>query len=211
MFVQPHIRESLGIARLMTPNGKMPNIRRMRAHTLEFIRNGARELSTKQRGDVKRLASDVKQRKESWARSDGRWATAVHESGHCIGALICGVKFSVATITPDGDTLGSVKLYGTSRSCPRDVLVAVLTGPLAQAKAEGKRDIRLVGGDLRIVGEQLRRSGSREHAEALYYDARATAAKLVDSNWAAIDAVARQLVNDKWLDEDKVAVIVRSR
>ena len=210
MFVQPHVRESLGLARLMTPNGKVqPDIRLMREHTRQFIRNGSCQLPPKQRGQAKQLAADIQQRKASLARTDKRWLTSVHEAAHAVAALERGVKFSVANITPDGETLGSVKLYGTSRSRPKDVLVAVLAGPLAQAKAEGKSDIRLAGGDLRIVGEQLRRSGNREQAEALYYDARAAATKFVDSKWTAIDAVARRLVNDKWLDESKVAAIVR--
>ena len=73
-------------------------------------------------------------------------ATAIHEAGHAVAAILLRQKFKYATICPNEDSLGRVMLLVSSprsmadrairRRLQRDLILAV-AGPIAEALYEG--------------------------------------------------------------------------
>ena len=59
--------------------------------------------------------------------------TAYHEAGHCVMAILCGAKASIASITSEQEYLhGQVEIHWPSRSSVADQLATVLAGPVAE-------------------------------------------------------------------------------
>jgi len=59
--------------------------------------------------------------------------TAYHEAGHCVMAIICGAKASIASIAPDEEHLhGHVEICWSADSSIADQLAVVLAGPVAE-------------------------------------------------------------------------------
>lgn len=59
--------------------------------------------------------------------------TAYHEAGHCVMAIICGAKASIASITSEEEYFhGQVEIHWPSRSSVADQLATVLAGPVAE-------------------------------------------------------------------------------
>lgn len=59
--------------------------------------------------------------------------TAYHEAGHCVMAIICGAKASIASIAPDEEHLhGHVEIRWSAGSSIADQLAVVLAGPVAE-------------------------------------------------------------------------------
>jgi len=59
--------------------------------------------------------------------------TAYHEAGHCVMAIICGAKASIASIAPEEEHLhGHVEIRWSAGSSIADQLAVVLAGPVAE-------------------------------------------------------------------------------
>lgn len=59
--------------------------------------------------------------------------TAYHEAGHCVMAIICGAKASIASITPEEEHLhGHVEIRWPAGSSIANQLAVVLAGPVAE-------------------------------------------------------------------------------
>lgn len=59
--------------------------------------------------------------------------TAYHEAGHCVMAVICGAKASIASIAPEEEHLhGHVEIRWSAGSSIADQLAVVLAGPVAE-------------------------------------------------------------------------------
>jgi hypothetical protein len=59
--------------------------------------------------------------------------TAYHEAGHCVMAIICGAKASIASIAPDEEHLhGHVEICWSADNSIADQLAVVLAGPVAE-------------------------------------------------------------------------------
>ena len=62
-----------------------------------------------------------------------QFRTAYHEAGHCVMAIICGAKASIASIAPEEDHLhGHVEICWSAGSSIADQLAVVLAGPVAE-------------------------------------------------------------------------------
>jgi hypothetical protein len=59
--------------------------------------------------------------------------TAYHEAGHCVMAVVCGARASLASIAPDSDSLfGQVEIHWHSRPSLIHELSVILSGPVAE-------------------------------------------------------------------------------
>jgi ATP-dependent Zn protease len=142
-----------------------------------------------------------------------RDAIAYHEAGHAVACIKLRVRVRKATIIPvDADVLGHVShanVYGGVRldietsdrarlRAERDILIA-LAGDAAERKFCKRR--RFGGGAdyERAVDAALHLCSSAKATEAFVNWLAVAAADLVESQWAAIERVAKALIERKTL------------
>ena len=148
--------------------------------------------------------------------------TAYHEAGHCVMAIICGAKASIASITPEEEHLhGHVEIRWSAGSSIADQLAVVLAGPVAEMIY---RSEPLHPGLVPEWSEDwkqawtLARSSSRSSSGS---DVRCLAmleqivAKLYhtfsqDRYWAAIAAVQDLLLAHEEIDHDQIEYEVKA-
>ena len=148
--------------------------------------------------------------------------TAYHEAGHCVMAILCGAKASIASITPEEEHLhGHVEIRWSAGSSIADQLAVVLAGPVAEMIY---RSEPLHPGLVPEWSEDwkqawtLARSSSRSSSGS---DVRCLAmleqivAKLYhtfsqDRYWAAIAAVQDLLLAHEEIDHDQIEYEVKA-
>ncbi len=132
-------------------------------------------------------------------------ATAHHEAGHAVAAMVRNVQVKYATIAPSGDSVGYIRLLGrvpTQVGAMHNRGLIALAGEAAQRRFSPRSVRRHHGGSDR---EAVRRfaldaSGSAKVAQCLVDLWQAQADDLVQTRWAAIQRIAAALLERQTLD-----------
>jgi hypothetical protein len=147
-------------------------------------------------------------RNEVVAPCDTRWPTAIHESGHAVIGVLGGCRFSLASITPNGESLGRVAFHGDSK--PAERLLAVCSGPAAEAELHLQSDYRLNVTDLKLAVEDAIQLAGREHVSDVLSVAKERAKVAVRDNWGLIRLVATALIEKHRVTREQVKQIIAS-
>jgi len=132
-------------------------------------------------------------------------ATAYHEAGHAVAAIVRGVRVKHATIAPSGNSAGYIRLLGhipKQIGAMHDRGMIALAGEAAQRRFIS-RSVRQHHGesDREMVREfALRASGSAKVAQCLVNLWQAQADDLVQARWAVIQRVAAALLEKQMVD-----------
>jgi ATP-dependent Zn protease len=132
-------------------------------------------------------------------------ATAHHEAGHAVAAIVRGVRVKHATIAPSGNRAGHIRLLGrvpTQTGAMHDRGMIALAGEAAQRRFSPRSVRRHHGGSDR---EAVRRfaldaSGSAKVAQCLVDLWQAQADDLVQARWATIQRIAAALLERQTID-----------
>jgi len=128
-------------------------------------------------------------------------ATAFHEAGHAVAALVLDRPVVKVSIQPDRDRLG-ICAFGKAVFRPsqdwleREILIA-LAGMAAEARHTGEYDREAAGRDLRYARELLmQRAGSERQAERLERRMLSKVEHLLEqgSAWNAVVSIAEALL-----------------
>jgi len=127
--------------------------------------------------------------------------TAIEEASHCIAADALGLLPFYATIKADEDSYGKVR-WSTSadRVGWREVVIALLAGPVAAARHSGKGFLLI--GDYAHVIEFAGRDAWQ--VPALRVEAEA----LVSREWPAITCLAKRLLRETSLGGRRLAAAI---
>lgn len=142
-------------------------------------------------------------------------ATAHHEAGHAIAAILVHRRFRHVTIEPGEGSLGHVLYRAWDRrlrpdvsSSPRtelllrDAIITALAGLEAQAKFTGRRDFRGARSDYDQAADLASRACSSSEEANAYLAWLCVRTKQIVSapyNWTAIRALAAALLRDRRL------------
>jgi len=138
----------------------------------------------------------------------GRAATAHHEAGHAVAALMRHIRFSYVTIQPNADSVGHLLLRRLRPVRAMEPMhnrgIVALAGEVAQRRFNPRSVRRHQGvGDREQVAEYaIRCSGSPEIADALVRLWQLQAAALVKRFWPSIERIAAALLAGETLDEE---------
>lgn len=146
-------------------------------------------------------------------RNSALAATAHHEAGHAVAAIVRGIPVRHATIVAGEDNAGHVRLLAripkTMKAMHIHGMVA-LAGEAAQRRFNPRSVRRHQGGSDReaVLGFALRASGSERQAQCLVSLWQAQADDLVQLRWAAIQHVAVALLERKTIDGTAVHQLI---
>ncbi len=132
-------------------------------------------------------------------------ATAYHEAGHAVAAIVRGVRVKHATIAPSGNSAGHVHLPGhmpKQIGAMHDRGMIALAGEAAQRRFSPRSVRQHHGGsDREMVREfALRASGSAKVAQCLVDLWQAQADDLMQARWAAVQRIAAALLERQTVD-----------
>lgn len=127
-------------------------------------------------------------------------ATAYHEAGHAVLALVLGRPVHKVSVLPNRERLGEVR-FGTGSAKPtddwleREILIA-LAGPLAEARFTGTFGHAEAAQDLRFVRRLALQRKSERAAERYEQRMSAKAEYLLgdEATWAAVVLIAAELM-----------------
>src|SRR5262245_31573474 len=128
-------------------------------------------------------------------------ATAYHEAGHAVAALVLDRPVVKVSIQPDRDKLG-ICAFGKAVFRPsedwleKEVLIA-LAGLAAEARHTGEYDRAAAGRDLLYARRlSLQRAGNERQAERLEKRLLSKAEHLLDrpGHWRAVERIAAELL-----------------
>lgn len=139
-------------------------------------------------------------------------ATAHHEAGHAVAAVLKKVPFKQVSVIEQADAAGHIAFLRPARS-----LVAMhargmvaMAGEAAQRRYNPRSVRRHHGGSDRdhVLAYAMECSGSADEATLLAQLWVVQARNLVESRWATIARVAAELLNQSALTQDAVAHLV---
>ncbi len=143
---------------------------------------------------------------QSTAKTQQRIATAYHEAGHAVMAVVLGRSVQKATIAPAQLQSGATRLgvcemkkgrERASKDVLEDDILILLAGMVAEAKFTGQYCQRGAAQDLRGVNRLLQqRGGSERQLQRLHRRMLDKAEYLLSdaTNSAAVDRVAKELL-----------------
>ena len=143
--------------------------------------------------------------------------TAFHEAGHCVGAVIMGLRFLSLGVTiawgddqeDSGNTFAVRPRGGTESDILKD-LTYLLCGGVAERILAADDKHRVPGADADIneaekvlssVVDEIRNAELRRRS----YEQANT---LLRENWAAVEAIASELIKHRSLRPDRIKAIV---
>ena len=156
--------------------------------------------------------------------------TAYHEAGHCVMAVICGAKASIASIAPEEEHLhGHVEIHWSAGSSIADQLAVVLAGPVAEMiyrseplhpglvpewSEDWKQAWTLARSSSGARSSSVARSSSESDVRCLAM-LEQIVAKLYhtlsqDRYWAAVAAVQDLLLAHEEIDQDQIEYEVKA-
>jgi hypothetical protein len=166
-------------------------------------------------------------------QTTARERTAYHEAGHAVVNLALGRFVDLVSIVPDGASAGRCQSHGshwTTSACPEGMdlhtffsdqanesheraIVHTYAGEIAERKFSGRKPRGSADGDYReIANHILSRWGNFLDAMPRLLELEVQAKALLDDpvNWAAVEAIAKELLQHEELDGDRVHEIYRS-
>jgi len=156
---------------------------------------------------------------------------AYHEAGHAVVAHALGRRFTGVTIVPDADAMGRCR-YAEARNFDPDLpdmysgpriervvehqIMGYLAGPIAEGILTGEKSWRKTGGNgdvPRAVDLAVYMKGTIEETEAYLDRLWAQTEELVGrrENWAAIEALAAELREQREVGEGRAREIIDER
>src|SRR4051812_41850310 len=127
-------------------------------------------------------------------------ATAYHEAGHAVAALVLGRPVHKVSVLPDCDRLGWCEFKkGVFRPSEdwleREVMIA-LAGMAAEARHTGEYALPEAAQDLRFVRKLALQRASERSVERLERRLLAKTENLLadDANWQAVELIAAELL-----------------
>ncbi len=151
-----------------------------------------------------------------------RNATAHHEAGHAVVALMLGIRFRHVTIESNATSLGHVRMRAwDKRSRPdvsmppatrvrleRDILIS-LAGPEAERRFTGRRNHVGAGSDYEQAADKASYIAPSERSCIAYLKwLQVCADELVELHWDAISALALELLDRRRLLYLEVCAVV---
>ena len=125
-------------------------------------------------------------------------ATAHHEAGHAVAAILKGVRFAHVTIRPSEDAAGHVRFLTRARSVDQVHKRGIVA--LAGEAAQRRYNLRSVrghhgAGDRQaVLAYALECSGSARQAEAMATLWAVQAEELVNARWSKVALIAALLL-----------------
>lgn len=151
-------------------------------------------------------------------------ATAYHEAGHAVAAVLLKRRFQMISILPDGESEGHVSLSGlgkvqsevpvearTRRKLEREILI-YLAGPTAEALGTGTRELLINHTDLNeavALADHLTTSPREADAYLHWLGLRAEALIRPPGPWAAVQTLATALLERQQLGYRRARQIIR--
>lgn len=148
-----------------------------------------------------------------------REATAYHEAGHVVVALLEGLEIEYATIKASGHRAGHVKLRGKTRRTTASrlklegLIIVALAGDIAQRRfaPRSSRSWQTTGDRRDAVDMALSICGSGESATAYLAWLTIVTRDLVHGRWDCVERVAEALMQSVNLSGDELWELVAGR
>ena len=132
-------------------------------------------------------------------------ATAYHEAGHAVAAILRGIRFDYVTITAEEDAKGHIRYLRGARGLRQvhDRGVTAMAGEAAQRRFSSSSVRRYHGaGDREAVASYaFKHVGSAAAATALAHLWDVQARDLVEVQWPRIEQLATLLLDKRRLSE----------
>jgi len=130
-----------------------------------------------------------------------RFVTGVHEAGHALAAIACGIPVRIASTISSDVGLGVVKFGERYLDAPAaDRLFAIVAGPAAERRfLESKAPIALQGADLQLARDAA--GTEAVHLSHAFGVACRRADAFLDNvcNWAEVKKLAARLCVDRFI------------
>ena len=139
--------------------------------------------------------------------------TAIHEAAHAVAAIRTGLVFDNVSAVPDDDDEVDGALYWTRlhnelglTMHPESLALVLLAGPCAEARARRLRFDRILAGEAALDDRDA--IATLGLSDDQFIAASREALALIERDWAAIERVARALMEGAPLGFDQVENLV---
>lgn len=137
-----------------------------------------------------------------------RWATAIHESGHAVAALVMNVEFLFVSVEPNETSRGRCRVFLPRLGDPEMIrrhLVVLASGPMAEMHVRRMGDWGGCNSDFGRMHEYARSVTTNEdEAGELIGKFMDQAVNLVRQHQRAIETVATELLNEETITAEDV-------